>query len=109
VKQVHFHLYEPKDDLPPVQARVLVLQTKDFKVYQFSAKPLRLLLEPTVSLAPLSQWIKADIQQLASLELPLERLEQRYQLQQRGFSVMLREDNDLEQHLVIQLTAGSLE
>jgi histidine triad (HIT) family protein len=106
VKQVHFHFHEPKDDSPSVQARDLVLQTKDFTVYQLSERPLYLLLEPTTPLAPLSTWIKADLQQLASLDLPLEWLEQRYQLNQRGFSLIY---GNTQKHLALHLTAGSLE
>jgi diadenosine tetraphosphate (Ap4A) HIT family hydrolase len=109
VKQVHFHLHEPKDNVPASQSKSFLLETKDFMVYQLSEKPLHLLLEPALPLLPLSKWTNAETQQLANLEIPLETLEQRYQLSQRGFSIILREDSDGEEHLVIHLTAGSLQ
>jgi hypothetical protein len=113
VKQVHFHLHQEKDVLVSFQnvsELLLVLETKDFKVYQLSKEPqLHFALIPLQHLVPLSKWQGKDIKQLASLELPLAELEQVYNLSSRGFSLIFQEEGEFEkQQLVIHLTAGIL-
>ncbi len=112
VKQVHFHLHQEKDGLAGFQDLLetpLLVETKDFKVYQISEKLLHLALVPKQLLAPFSKWQEADIQRLSNMELPLVELEQLYRLNSRGFSLILQEESELEQQqLVIHLTAGSL-
>lgn len=112
VKQVHFHLHQEKDELSGFDDALeppLVLETTDFKVYQLS-EDLHLALVPKQQLPPLSKWQKSDIQELSQLELPLPELEQRYNLNSRGFSLIFQEESELErQQLMIHLTAGSLE
>ena len=112
VKQVHFHLHQPRDPLLAFDQTTssIVMQTKDFTVYQLAQQPqLYLVLVPTQTVAPLSKWTELDVQQLSSLELPLDELEQRYALGSRGFSLVIQEAGELErQQLVIWLTAGTL-
>jgi histidine triad (HIT) family protein len=112
VKQVHFHLHQEKDVLAgfeDVLEPPLVVETTDFKVYQL-AEDLYLALVPKQQLPPLSKWQKVDIQELSQLELPLPELEQRYNLNSRGFSLIIQEESELEQQqLIFHLTAGRLE
>lgn len=113
VKQVHFHLHQPKDVLSaPLHLPInsTIMQTKAFSVHQRSEQPLHLLLIPKETFPPLSKWEEADVQQLSHLELPLDELEQVYTLSSRGFSLIIQEDSELEQQqLVIHLTAGKLQ
>lgn len=108
VKQVHFHLYQPREALLEIKQRP-VLQTEHFTVYEQSTQPLHLVLEPTATLPPLSKWTKNHTKQLAALDLPLPELEQVYSLSSRGFSLIFQEASGVEKELLtIHLTAGAL-
>lgn len=113
VKQVHFHLNGEKEYVPAfasITESSLVLQTKDFGVYQLTEKPLHLVLVSKQVISALSQWQEADIQQLSEMELPLSELEQLYNLSSRGFSLIVQEASELEgQQLIFHITAGGLE
>jgi diadenosine tetraphosphate (Ap4A) HIT family hydrolase len=112
VKQVHFHLNGEKEYAPAfasITESSLVLQTKDFGVYQLTEKPLHLVLVSKQVVSALSKWQEADIQQLAEMELPLSELEQLYNLSSRGFSLIVQEASELEgQQLIFHITAGTI-
>jgi hypothetical protein len=113
VRQVHFHLHQPKDKvlaLHDVAEQPLLLETKKFKIYELlDAVLLHLVLVPTYQLLPLSKWRETDVEQLAKLELPLAELEHLYNLNSRGFSLILQEASELEREkLVLYLTAVAL-
>jgi diadenosine tetraphosphate (Ap4A) HIT family hydrolase len=112
VKQVHFHLNGEKEYVPvftTVAANSLVVQTKDFDVYQLTENPLHLVLVSKQVVPALSKWQETDVhvQQFSGMELPLLELEQRYNLSSRGFSFIVQEASELErQQLIFHITAG---
>jgi diadenosine tetraphosphate (Ap4A) HIT family hydrolase len=110
VLQVHFHLtgeeryVEPLGEMP----KEVLLETPSFTVHVGSqAKDkLHLVYIPKDNVPPLSQWPNGNATQI-NFSLSLNKLEQRFQLVQKGFSLVFQEASAFEQkRFVIHLVAG---